>query len=446
MSAIRPKVSIHWFRRDLRIADNHALFRALAEHGEVLPLFIFDSGILDRLESKADRRVDFIHRALWEIKEAVEQQGGALLIEQGTPEAVWSRLVDRYQITAVTANHDHEPYALQRDEAVRSLLMEKGIPFRTFKDISIFERDDVVKKDGHPYTVFTPYSRKWKSLITPDKTKSFRSEGELGHLWKTTPLPFPTLPAIGFEPTDLQVPPAHVSDDVLKHYPRTRNLPGIAGTSRMSVHLRFGTVSVRYLVRKAMDHGETYLNELIWREFFMQLMWYFPHVVHKSFKPAYDHIAWTSDPAFFHAWCEGRTGFPFVDAGMRELLATGLMHNRARMVAASFLTKHLLTDPRLGEAWFAAHLLDFELSSNNGNWQWASGSGCDASPWFRVFSPALQQHRFDPDLRYVKQWIPEYGTSHYPSPIVDHATARDKAMATYKACLMEGRGAEHVHQ
>lgn len=337
------------------------------------------------------------------------------------------------------------PMPLQRDEAVRLLLKKNGIPFHTFKDISIFERDEVVKEDGYPYTVFTPYSRKWKERCKPELVAPFHSENEMKGLWKTAPLQFPTLSSIGFLPTDLQVPPAQVSDEVLKHYAETRNLPGIAGTSRMSVHLRFGTVSVRALVRKAMERGETYLNELIWREFFMQMLWHFPRVVHESFKPAYDHIEWTNDPAFFHAWSEGRTGFPFVDAGMRELMATGLMHNRVRMVTASFLAKHLLTDPRLGEAWFAAHLLDFELSSNNGNWQWASGSGCDASPWFRVFNPTLQQQRFDLDLRYVKRWIPEYGTARYPLPIVDHATARNKALATYKAGLSQGRMADPVH-
>jgi deoxyribodipyrimidine photo-lyase len=445
MSETRPEVSIHWFRRDLRIADNHGLFRALSEQGDVLPLFIFDREILGRLESRSDRRVDFIHRALADIRETLEAQGGALLIEQGSPKEVWSSLVERYKITAVTANHDHEPYALQRDEAVRALLLKEGIPFHTYKDISIFERGEVMKEVGDPYTVFTPYSRKWKALFTPEKAEPFPSENELRRIWKTTPLPFPTLSSIGFEPTDLQVPPAEVADEVLMHYAQTRNLPGMAGTSRMSVHLRFGTASIRAVVRKAMDHGETYLNELIWREFFMQLMWHFPRVVNESFKPAYDHIAWTNDPAFFHAWCEGRTGFPFVDAGMRELRATGLMHNRARMVTASFLTKHLLADPSLGEAWFAKHLLDFELSSNNGNWQWASGSGCDASPWFRVFNPTLQQQRFDPDLRYVKRWIPEYGTARYPEPIVDHATARNKAIETYKAGLSEGRVAVNVH-
>ncbi|MEO8733541.1 MAG: deoxyribodipyrimidine photo-lyase, partial [Flavobacteriales bacterium] len=387
MSADRPKVSIHWFRRDLRVADNHGLFRALVEHGDVLPLFIFDTHILDRLENKADRRVDFIHRALLDLKKQLEARGGSLLIQNGSPEKVWQQLTERYDITAVTANHDHEPYALERDARVLDLLREKGISFRTFKDISIFERNEVMKDDGGPYTVFTPYSRKWKALFTPDMAATFESETGLDRLWKTPPLPFPALEDLGFLATDLRVPPSHVEDDLLAHYAETRNIPGIAGTSRMSVHLRFGTVSPRALVRQALAMSETYLNELIWREFFMQVLWHFPKVIDGSFKPAYDNIAWENDESQFNAWCEGRTGYPLVDAGMRELAATGLMHNRVRMVTASFLTKHLLIDWRWGEAWFAEKLLDFELSSNNGNWQWASGSGCDAAPWFRIFNP-----------------------------------------------------------
>lgn len=440
MTKVKPQVCVHWFRRDLRVFDNQGFFRALTEHGDVLPLFIFDTNILDRLEQKADRRVDFIHRTLVQIKEELERRGGTLLIENGAPEVVWKRLTEQYDITAVTTNHDHEPYAIQRDAAVGALLKANGIAFRTYKDISIFERNEVVKDDGLPYTVFTPYGRKWKSLLTPEHTMPFRSDEQLGRLWKTAPMPMPALRDIGFEPTDVQVAPTQVPDAILKHYAETRDLPGITGTSRMSVHLRFGTVSVRALVREAQAKSDTWLNELIWREFFMQLLWHFPHVVHRAFKPAYDNIAWTNEPGHFHAWCEGRTGYPFVDAGMREMAATGLMHNRARMVTASFLTKHLLTDYRLGEAWFAEHLLDLELSSNNGNWQWASGSGCDASPWFRIFNPALQLDRFDAHRQYVKQWVPEYGTAAYPRPIVVHTAARVRAIATYKAGLAEVQG------
>ena len=437
MNMERPKVNIHWFRRDLRLTDNNGLFRALSELDNVLPLFIFDSEILDRLEDRTDRRVDLIHRSLLKLKGELEQSGGALLVKQGTPEEVWRELTEHYEIGAVTANHDHEPYAVQRDENICKLLAEQGIPFWTFKDNSIFERSEVMKDDGGPYTVFTPYSRKWKALFTAEMATAFPSEAHLNKLWKTAPLPCPGLADIGFLPTDLQVPPEHVDDELLRHYADTRNLPGVEGTSRMSVHLRFGTVSPRAMVRQALATSEVYLNELIWREFFMQVLWHFPHVVHSSFRPAYDNIAWENNEDQFHAWCAGRTGYPLVDAGMRELAATGLMHNRVRMVTASFLVKHLLIDWRWGEAWFAEKLLDFELSSNNGNWQWAAGSGCDAAPWFRIFNPTLQMQRFDAGLTYVKRWVPEYETANYAAPIVVHQAARERAVSTYKSGLAE---------
>jgi deoxyribodipyrimidine photo-lyase len=352
----KPRISIHWFRRDLRLEDNHGLFRALSEHGDVLPLFIFDTNILDRLEDKADRRVDFIHRTLSEMRERIQSAGGALLVEIGAPEAVWARLMDRFEITAVTANHDHEPYALERDTRIGAMLEEKGIPFTTYKDISIFERNEVLKDDGGPYTVFTPYMRKWRSLFRPEMLDPFPSESSLSRFWRTPELDLPTLEIIGFERTDLVVPRKTLTDSLLADYQENRNIPALDGTSRMSTHLRFGTVSVRELFRRSMAKSTTYTNELIWREFFMQVLWHFPHP-ERAFKPAYDNIPWRADEAGFKAWCEGRTGYPLVDAGMRELNATGLMHNRVRMVVASFLTKHLLIDWRWGEAYFAQKLL-----------------------------------------------------------------------------------------
>ncbi|MBL8001422.1 MAG: deoxyribodipyrimidine photo-lyase [Flavobacteriales bacterium] len=434
---MKPRIAIHWFRRDLRLEDNHGLFRALSEHGEVLPLFIFDTEILDRLEDKHDRRVDLIHRVLQDLQGRLEQRGSTLVVEHGRPQDVWKRLLDRFEVTAVTANHDHEPYAQQRDNAVGGLLAAHGIPFRTFKDISIFERNEVVKDDGGPYTVYTPYMRKWKSLFDPAMARAFPSEVHLDRLHRTGHAAMPALEQLGFLPTDLAIPPLHVSDELLRHYEHTRDLPAVEGTSRMSTHLRFGTVSVRALVRRSLALSPKYLNELIWREFFMQVLWHFPST-HQAFKPAYDRIAWRHDEVDLQRWSEGRTGYPLVDAGMRELNATGLMHNRVRMVVASFLTKHLLLDWRLGEAVFAARLLDFELSSNNGGWQWASGSGCDAAPYFRVFNPTLQLQRFDPSLTYVKRWVKEYGTSNYPRPMVVHEEARARALATYKAALEGG--------
>lgn len=440
----KPRLSIHWFRRDLRLADNHGFFRALSEHGDVLPLFIFDTDILDKLEDKADRRVDFIHRALSGMQEELVKRGSTLLVEHGKPIEVWKRLLERFEITAVTTNHDHEPYAIARDTSVGALLAAHGVPFRSFKDISIFERDEVVKDNGGPYTVYSPYMRKWRSLFKRDMAEAFPSEENLAQLWRGKPFPMPTLADLGFKPTDLEVPPTTLSDVLLKHYERTRNIPSVNGTSRMSVHLRFGTVSVRELVRRSMDSSPKYLNELIWREFFMQILWHFPEH-DKAFKPAYDGIEWRRDEKDFQAWCEGRTGYPLVDAGMRELNATGLMHNRVRMVVASFLTKHLLLDWRWGEAYFAAKLLDFELSSNNGGWQWASGSGCDAAPYFRVFNPKLQLEKFDPQLKYVKKWVPEHGSANYVLPMVVHEMARKRALETYKAGL-EGRRATATTQ
>lgn len=432
----KPRVSIHWFRRDLRLADNHGLYRALTEHGDVLPLFIFDTNILDKLATRQDRRVDFIHRTLVDMDASLRERGSALHVAHGDPLDVWKKLLEHYEVTAVTANHDHEPYAEERDQAVRAFLEANGIAFRTFKDISIFERDEVLKDDGKPYTVFTPYARKWRALFDTRMAEPFPSEKHLGRLHKHKGTPLPSLSTIGFERTDLEVPPLEVSDELLRRYHDTRNLPAINGTSKMSTHLRFGTVSVRELVRRSLALSPTYLNELIWREFFMQILWHFPHP-ERAFKPPYDNIPWQADEKAFRVWCEGRTGYPLVDAGMRELNATGLMHNRVRMVVASFLTKHLLLDWRWGEAYFATHLLDFELSSNNGGWQWASGSGCDAAPYFRVFNPTLQMERFDPQLNYVKNWVPEYGSANYAKPFVVHEVARKRAIETYKSALGE---------
>ncbi|MBK8500530.1 MAG: deoxyribodipyrimidine photo-lyase [Flavobacteriales bacterium] len=430
----RPRVAIHWFRRDLRLHDNHGFFRALADHGEVLPLFIFDNQILDRLESREDQRVQLIHGILVDLRHRLADHGGALLIEHGQPLEVWRRLLDRFEITAVTVNHDHEPYAQERDRTIGELLSQNGVALRTFKDISIFERNEVVKDDGSPYTVCTPYIRKWRERFTDLDIQRFASEAQLDRLHRSLPLPLPSLESLGFGEGIMDLQPPVLPDRRLREYEHTRNLPGTEGTSRMSIHLRFGTVSVRELVRKAWSLSSAYMNELIWREFFMQVLWHFPQH-DRAFKPAYDRIEWRADEAGFEAWCQGRTGYPLVDAGMRELLATGLMHNRVRMVAASFLCKHLLIDWRWGEAWFASKLLDFELSSNNGNWQWASGSGCDAAPYFRIFNPSLQVKRYDPQLIYVKRWVPELGSANYVRPMVVHENARSRALAAYQAAL-----------
>ena len=429
------ETSIFWFRRDLRLADNAGLYHALRSGHTVLPIFIFDEDILSKLEDRHDKRVDFIHRSLSDLKTELRNLGSDLLVFHGTPLEVYRQLLSDYSITSVFTNHDHEPYAQERDAKISAFLSEKGTSFHTFKDQCIFEKDEVLKDDGKPYTVYTPYSKKWKSKINAFYLRPYPTEKHSGNFLKFQTEQFPSLEDIGFEKTDLEVPPAEVELDIIKNYHRTRDIPSIHGTSRLSVHLRFGTISIRQLARMAQDTNEKFLNELIWRDFYMMILWHFPHVVNGSFRPAYDHIEWERNESHFHAWCTGQTGYPIVDAGMRELNATGWMHNRVRMIVASFLTKHLLLDWRWGEAYFAQKLIDFELSSNNGGWQWASGSGCDAAPYFRVFNPYLQTEKFDPQLTYIKKWVPEFQELTYPKPIVDHKVARQRAIDRYQKAL-----------
>jgi len=434
MNGVDP-VTIFWFRRDLRLNDNHGLFQALKDAGNVQPLFIFDTWILGKLEDRNDRRVSFIHDQLRSLDDRLRSHGSSLLVKHGDPLAIFMSLINDLPITAVYTNHDHEPYALERDRNIKEFLQEKGGAFHTFKDQTIFERNEVVKQDGDPYTVFTPYSRRWKQRLEEESVPSYPSEQLLGAMCQTTGHALIKLEALGFRRAPYELVDRQPSAGLLAHYAALRNTPSVEGTSRIGVHLRFGTVSIREMVRLAMLHSDTWLNELIWREFFMQVLWHFPHVEKGAFRKAYDAIPWRDDEAGFTAWCEGRTGYPLVDAGMRELRATGFMHNRVRMVVASFLCKHLLIDWRWGEAWFARWLMDFELASNNGNWQWAAGTGCDAAPYFRVFNPTLQLKRFDPNMNYVLKWAPEYGQLELPKPIVEHKAARDRAIAVYKTAL-----------
>ena len=430
---IQDNSTIFWFRRDLRLKDNAGLYHALQENNAVQPIFIFDKRILEKLEEKADRRVEFIHQSLILLKQQLEELDSSLLVLHGDPLDIFKTLNPR----AVYTNHDYEPYARERDKGVKTILEGKGISFKTFKDQVIFDRDEVVKDDGTPYTVFTPYSRKWKAKLSPFYLKAYPSQKYFHHLAKVKPLPFPTLEEIGFKSTGATFPERVVRKSIVTSYDKTRDFPSIHGTTRLSVHLRFGTVSIRKLAQLARSTNETWLNELIWREFYQMILWHFPHVEARSFKPAYDGVEWRNDTKEFHAWCEGRTGYPIVDAGMRELNTTGFMHNRVRMITASFLTKHLLIDWRWGEAYFASKLLDYDLASNNGGWQWAAGSGCDAAPYFRVFNPEIQTKKFDPELSYVKKWVTEFGTDQYVKPIVEHKFARDRAIRVYKKALQE---------
>jgi deoxyribodipyrimidine photo-lyase len=429
-SYIDQSTTIFWFRRDLRLTDNAGLFYALKENKKVLPIFIFDREILDNLDDKADKRVEFIHQSIIQLKNQLEELGSSLVIHHGKPVEFFKNINPK----AVYTNHDYEPYARKRDSAIQNLLAKKGCELKTFKDQVIFDRDEVLKDDGSPYTIFTPYSKKWKAKLNKFFLKSYPVEKYYGSLKKIPSLPTPSLKSIGFNETGAVFPDRAIKQSIIENYHEQRNFPATQSTTRLSVHLRFGTVSIRKLAQIALKKNETWLNELIWRDFYHMILWHFPQV-EKAFKPAYDRVVWRNNPDEFNAWCEGKTGYPIVDAGMRELNTTGFMHNRVRMIVASFLTKHLLIDWRWGEAYFAQKLLDFDLAANNGGWQWASGSGCDAAPYFRVFNPYLQTEKFDPELKYIKHWVPEFNTSAYPKPIVDHALARVRVLDAYKEAL-----------
>ncbi len=425
------KVSIFWFRRDLRIEDNAGLFQALSEKDSVLPLFIFDTNILDRLPSKKDGRVEFIHHSITRLNEAI---GGHLCVKHGNPIDIFKELLNEWEVARIYTNHDYERYGLDRDTAVSSLAKEKGVYFRTFKDQVVFEKDEVLSGAGTPYTVFTPYSRKWKALLVESVLPNYPSSASTNYISETFSIP--SLTDIGFQPSGLHFPQAIVADELIKSYAQDRDFPAKPGTSRLSVHLRFGTVSIRSLVRQALGKSEVWLNELIWRDFYFNILHHFPHISEKhSFRKEYDRMNWRNNEEEFKAWCEGKTGYPIVDAGMRELNATGFMHNRVRMIVASFLVKHLLIDWRWGEAYFAEKLLDFDFAANNGGWQWAAGSGCDAAPYFRVFNPTLQTQKFDQSLVYIKKWVPELQELTYPAPIVNHEFARGRVLAAYKEAL-----------
>ena len=433
------KIAVFWFRRDLRLDDNAGLYHALKSKDSVLPIFIFDKNILDKLEDKNDKRVEFIHDAILDLNTKLTELNSSIKVFYSTPEKVFKELVKEYDITTVYSNHDYEPYADERDLAVKEFLVKHKIGFKSYKDQCVFEKDEVTKDDGKPYTVFTPYSRKWKLRLTDYHVKPYPNKKYFSNFLKSDSFQIPTLKQLGFEKTDLETPSKTISKSVVTNYKEQRDFPAIKGTSKLSVHLRFGTVSIRALAKQALVLNETWLNELIWRDFYMTILYHFPHAAKNSFKPQYDRIVWRNNETEFKAWCEGKTGFPIVDAGMRELNNTGFMHNRVRMIVASFLVKDLLIDWRWGEAYFAQTLLDFDLSANNGGWQWASGSGCDSAPYFRVFNPTEQTKKFDPKYEYIKKWISEFNTPDYPKPIVDHAAARLRVLAVYKEALSENK-------
>ena len=428
-------ISIFWFRRDLRLADNAGLYYALKQNENILPIFIFDEEILNKLEDKHDARVQFIHEQIVHLQKQLLVFESAIKVIIGKPIDVFNNLIKEYNVKNVYCNHDYEPYAIKRDQDIQAYLKIRNISFHTYKDQVIFEKDEVLKDDHKPYTVFTPYMRKWKSKLNAFYLNAYPTEKYFYHFLKYKAFEMPTLEQIGFKSTNIKYPTINYNEQIIKQYAEQRDYPAINGTSKLSIHLRFGTLSIRKLVKIAQELNETWLNELIWREFYMMILFHFPHVVSKAFKPAYDNIPWSNNQAHFEAWCNGKTGYPIVDAGMNELNQSGFMHNRVRMIVASFLTKHLLIDWRWGEAYFAKKLLDFELSSNNGGWQWSASSGCDAAPYFRVFNPYEQTKKFDPQLKYIKRWIPNYDELTYMRPIIDHKYARERVLKTYKKAL-----------
>lgn len=426
--------TIFWFRRDLRLKDNVGLHNALKNGSEVTPVFIFDEDIISELP-KDDKRISFIHSELENIKSQLVKIGSDLLVFKGKPENIFRQLIKENNIDKVFTNHDYEPYAISRDKSISLLLKSNNIEFHTYKDQVIFEKDEITKTDGKPYLVFTPYSKVWKSKLTNEMLKDNSINKYKSNFKKyDTSTKLLSLEELGFERVNIIVSSKNLNLDIINNYHNTRDFPAINGTSNMSVHLRFGTVSPRELVSKANETNEKYLNELIWREFFMSILYHFPHTISDNFHPKYDKMEWRNDATEFDAWCEGRTGFPLVDAGMRELNETGLMHNRVRMVVANFLTKLLLIDWRWGEEYFAKKLLDYELSSNVGNWQWAAGTGVDAAPYFRIFRPDTQVERFDKNYEYIRKWILEFDKD-YTSPIIDYKEARQRALESYKRIM-----------
>lgn len=434
---MKNNVTVFWFRRDLRLEDNVGLYKALQGKFPVLPIFIFDSEILSELP-KDDARVSFIFQLLQNLRKELENHDSSIAIYHGKPEQVFKNLISEYNVQEVICNRDYEPYARKRDEKIEQFLSENSIDFTTFKDQVIFEKDEVVKGDGSPYIVYTPYMKVWKQKFEKAKDCNALATFTLFKgLYQSTELPDIQMKDIGFKNSEIEVPEYNTSANLIQNYEKTRNFPSLDATSHLGPHLRFGTVSIRKIMEKATsEKNEIFWQELIWREFFMQILWHFPETLENAFKKKYDRIEWRNNELEFTKWKEGKTGYPLVDAGMRQLNATGYMHNRVRMLVASFLCKHLLIDWRWGEAYFAEKLLDYEMASNVGNWQWAAGSGVDAAPYFRIFNPTTQIEKFDKQHDYIKKWIPEFGTENYPEKIVDHKEARDRCLRVYKAALI----------
>lgn len=436
MKQLKTPINIFWFRRDLRLDDNIGFYEALTSEHPVLPLFIFDTEILEDLPED-DARVTFIFDALQNMRTILQKEhGSSLALYQGKPLAIYKQLVKDYDVAAVFTNHDYEPYAQERDAKINEFLSKNNIAFHSFKDQVIYEKNEVVKKDGDPYVVYTPYMKIWKEKFKTIDLKIFTTNSHLHNLVKNTELPNLSLSDLGFKKASQKIVNYELTPSLIQDYEKTRNFPAQDSTSRLGPHLRFGTVSIRKMMKKAIaEKNEIFWQELIWREFFMQILWHFPHTATESFKPKYDRIEWLNNEEDFKRWCDGTTGYPLVDAGMRQLNATGFMHNRVRMLVGSFLCKHLLIDWRWGEAYFAEKLHDYEMASNVGNWQWVAGCGVDAAPYFRIFNPTTQIEKFDKDLKYITTWVPEFQELTYPEKMVDHKEARLRCLETYKRAL-----------
>ncbi|HZW63386.1 MAG TPA: deoxyribodipyrimidine photo-lyase [Flavobacteriaceae bacterium] len=429
-------INIFWFRRDLRLNDNTGLYHALQNDIPVLLVFIFDTEIINTLP-KNDARVSFIFHSLQEMKKTLQHNfGSSIAIYKGKPLEVFKKITEEYSVKSVFTNRDYEPYATKRDAEMERFLKSRSITFKTYKDHVIFEKSEIVKANGEPYKVFSPYMKAWKETFSKTLLKNYDTSSLLSQTLQRKNLPDLTLKDLGFVVSTQEIEPYTVTPKLIQDYESTRNFPAANGTSRLGPHLRFGTISIRDVVKKATaQKNEVFWQELIWREFFIQILWHYPQTVNQSFKPQYDRILWRNNETEFNAWCKGNTGYPLVDAGMRELNHTGYMHNRVRMIVGSFLCKHLLIDWRWGEAYFAEKLHDFELASNVGNWQWVAGCGVDAAPYFRIFNPTSQIAKFDKNHNYIKKWVPEYQELTYAKPIVDHKEARERCLATYKNAL-----------
>lgn len=433
---MKVPLAVFWFRRDLRLDDNTGLSHALESGQPVLPVFIFDPSILAGLPEN-DARVTFIYDTLQILRAQLEKKhASSIAFFYGKPLEVFDQILHAYPVVAVYANHDYEPYARERDEAVHQWLQARSVAFYTYKDHVLFEKKEIVKDSGSPYIVYTPYMRKWKKIQNQTTLRTYSTLAKLDKMVKHLYLPNLALADMGFVQSGTTIPAYRMNTELLQNYARDRDYPALTATSLLGPHLRFGTVSIRRIFQQALNTGDdSFSNELIWREFFSQILWHFPHTQNRSFKPRYDRIQWRNNEAEFERWRKGTTGYPLVDAGMRQLNATGTMHNRVRMISASFLCKHLLIDWRWGEAYFAKKLLDYEMASNVGNWQWIAGCGVDAAPYFRIFNPEAQIKKFDKSFNYIRTWVDDWRTPGYPAPMIEHTYARERCLKAYQQAI-----------